>query len=74
MKTLIQAITQFVDNVDYKESVPKVETKQLKYCTYWLNDEEWIFVTIIHEVLQVCCLNLSLCNVSLTCSHHDLLQ
>ena len=33
--------------------MPKVDVKQPKYSTYRLDDEEWAFVTIVHEVLQV---------------------
>ena len=59
MNTPAQAIMHFVNNADYEESVPRVDKNQPKYCTYRLNDEEWLFVAIVHEVLQVSYFNAS---------------
>lgn len=55
----MQAIMHFVNNADYEESAPKVNANQPKYCTYRLSDEEWLFIAIVHEVLQVSHINTS---------------
>jgi hypothetical protein len=52
MSDFLQAVNHFILRADSSKKVPDLQ-KNKKYMDYFLSDDDWELLEVIHEVLQV---------------------